>query len=214
MTRERSRTIRTEAGNVANSHEHEKLPEQLLLVVGVVHDCLTRVPLIVSWPGDTPSGVREDSMVNLVDVGPTLYRLLGWDVPRTMDGEPLPTVTTAAPREAGFSEYGAGGPPFREEDLAKLEAPYGYDTLIESLQWREAEGRRKMVRTSEWKYVHDPDWGQHELDDLEEDPWELRNIVHDPVHAQIVARLRRRLLDWSIRTEDGEPVPLRGEEDV
>ncbi len=179
---------------------------------GVFYDCLTRVPLILSWPGELPSGVRDDSMANLVDVVPTIYRLLGWDVPRAMDGEPLPTVTDAEPRGAAFSEYGAGGPPFCEEDLEGLEDPYGYDTLIESLQWREAEGRRKMVRTHDWKYVHDPDRDQHELYDLEADPWELDNIVDDSQYSQVVARLRRRLLDWSIRTEDGEPVPLPGDD--
>jgi len=179
---------------------------------GAFYDCLTRVPLIVSWPGELPCGVREDSMVNLVDVAPTIYRLRGWEVPRTMDGEPLPTVTDTEPRDAAFSEYGAGGPPFREEDLAELQKPYGYDTLIESLRWREAEGRRKMVRTRDWKYVHDPDRDQHELYDLNRDPWELTNVVDDPEHSPVVARLRRRLLDWSIQTEDGEPVPMPRED--
>jgi arylsulfatase A-like enzyme len=175
---------------------------------GAFYDCLTRVPLIVSWPGELPTGVRDDSMANLVDVVPTIYRLLGWDVPRAMDGEPLPTVTDAEPRDAAFSEYGAGGPLFRESDLAALEEPYGFDTLIESLRWREAEGRRKMVRTRDWKYVHGPDRDDHELYDLAADPWELDNLAGDPGHEAVVARLRRRLLDWSIRTEDGEPVPL------
>jgi arylsulfatase A-like enzyme len=179
---------------------------------GAFYDCLTRVPLIVSWPETLPSGVTEESMVNLVDVVPTLYELLGWDVPRAMDGTPLPTVTDAEPRDAAFSEYGCGGPPFCESDLEDLESPYGRDTLIESLRWREAEGRRKMVRTQDWKYVHDPDRRQHELYDLEADPWELDNVVDDPGNDDVVARLRRRLLDWSIRTEDGTPVPLPGEE--
>ena len=35
---------------------------------GVFYDCLTRVPLIVSWPGQIPAGIRDDSMVNLIDV--------------------------------------------------------------------------------------------------------------------------------------------------
>ena len=39
---------------------------------GVFYDCLTRVPLIIAWPGQLPAGVRDASMVNLVDVVPTL----------------------------------------------------------------------------------------------------------------------------------------------
>jgi len=41
---------------------------------GVFYDCLTHVPLIVSWPGHILAGVRDASMVNLVDIVPTLLR--------------------------------------------------------------------------------------------------------------------------------------------
>jgi len=175
---------------------------------GVFYDCLTRVPLIVSWPGQIPAGQRDDSLVSLIDVAPTLLQLQGLEVPRSMHGQALPTVTDAPPRDAAYSEYGAGGPPFRMADLLKMPPPYGRRTLIQSLQWREAEGRRKMVRTREWKYVHDPMGDLDELYDLVNDPWELENVVDEPAHRDVVAELRLRLLDWSIETEDARPVPL------
>jgi arylsulfatase A-like enzyme len=93
-------------------------------------------------------------------------------------------------------------------DLEQLPKPYGRRGLITSLQWREAEGRRKMVRTAEWKYVHDPTGDADELYDLISDPWELRNVVLDPGHADVIADMQRRLADWSIMTEDAKPVPL------
>src|SRR5262249_50001533 len=80
---------------------------------GVFYDCLTRVPLLLSWPGQIAGGQREASMVSLIDVVPTLLRLQGLPVPRSMHGEALPGATDAPPRDAAFSEYGAGGPPFR-----------------------------------------------------------------------------------------------------
>ena len=175
---------------------------------GVFYDCLTRVPLILSWPGQVPEGVRDESMVNLIDVVPTLLGLQGIEIPRTMHGEGLPTATDAAPRDATFSEYGAGGPSFRMSDLEELPRPHGRRSLIQSLQWREAEGRRKMVRTRTWKYVHDPMGDRDELYDLVHDPWELENVVDDPTHRDVLAELRLRLADWSIRTEDARPVPL------
>ncbi len=175
---------------------------------GVFYDCLTRVPLIVSWPGHIAQGVVDTSMVNLVDVVPTLLTLQGFEVPRAMQGEALPTITDAPPRDAAFSEYGAGGPPFRLRDLAQFEKPWGRRTLLQSLRWREAEGRRKMVRTTAWKYVHDPMGDQDELYDLVNDPWELTNIVKDSQHAAVLAEMRLHLADWAIATEDGNPVPL------
>jgi len=147
-------------------------------------------------------------MVSLIDVVPTLLALQGIEVPKEMQGEPLPGVTDAAPRDEVFSEYGAGGPPFTEEDLAAAPEPYGHRTLIQSLRWREAEGRRKMVRTRRWKYVHDPSGDLDELYDLEKDPWELSNLVEKPGYEPIRNELQNRLLNWAIRTEDPKPVPL------
>ena len=178
---------------------------------GVFYDALTRVPLIVSWPGHVPSNQQDSSMVNLVDVVPTLLTLQGLDVPRSMHGQGLPQATNTPPREATFSEYGAGGPLFRLNDLAQLPEPHGRKTLIDSLRWREAEGRRKMVRTPHWKFVHDPMGDKDELYDLVNDPWELTNVADDPQHRAIIADLWLQLADWMIATEDARPVPLPDE---
>lgn len=173
----------------------------------VFYDCLTRVPLIVSWPGSIPQGRVDGGMANLVDVVPTLLSLQGLDIPRAMHGRPLPTVTDADARDATFSEYGAGGPRFTLRDLARLPRPYGRQTIMRSLQWREAEGRRKMVRTREWKFVHDPLGDLDELYDLRADPWELVNLAGEAQYAGVLAEMRLRLADWSVLTEDAHPVP-------
>lgn len=177
---------------------------------GVFYDCLTRVPLIASWPGKIPEGEVDESMVNLIDIVPTLLQLQGMDVPRSMHGEGLPMVTDAEPRDAAFSEYGTGGPSFTQSDLEQLEKPWGRKTLIQSLHAREAEGRRKMVRTRSWKYVHDSMGDKDELYDLVNDPWELYNVVDNSDHRDVLADLRLKLADWSIDTEDSKPVPLPG----
>ena len=220
---------------------------------GVFYDCLTRVPLIVSFPkGGVPRGEVDDSMVNTVDILPTLLELQGlarfegihdgWattqtveepsnvnstlnqdgtvrdDLLRRVQGKPLPTATNAEPRVAAFSEYGAGGPPVTMSHLEQCEKPWGYRTLIETLWGREAQGRRKMARTVDWKYVTDPMAEgagctegadpQDELYDLVNDPWELYNVAHDPKNASVVSEMRGHLAQWMIETEDREPVEL------
>ncbi len=174
---------------------------------GLFYDCLTRVPLILSGPG-VPRGVRDQGMANLVDIVPTLYRLSGIDIPRSMTGKPLPTITDEPPRTATFSEYGCGGPPFTMADLAAFEEPSGRSALTRSLNWREADGRVKMVCTREWKYVYDPDGRGDELYDRQRDPAELSNVINDPAHRDVVRDLQAQLLAWSVSTEDGQPVPL------
>tara|TARA_A100001037_G_scaffold228401_1_gene206463 strand:- start:1626 stop:2075 length:450 start_codon:yes stop_codon:yes gene_type:complete len=139
-----------------------------------------------------------------------------------MAGRPLPTVTKFTPRDAAFSEYGTGGPPVTMEVLERSEQPFGYHTLIETLWAREAEGRRKMVRTREWKYVTDPmargakltsgtDGGPGDVDelyDLTKDPWELKNVAHLPENAAVISEMRSLLAGWMIETEDHYPVEI------
>ncbi|GAG35592.1 unnamed protein product [marine sediment metagenome] len=170
------------------------------------YDCLTRIPLIVSWPGHIPEGVVDESMANLVDIVPTLFALQDIDIPAGMEGEPLPTCTNAAPRDATFSEYGAGGRPFTANDLDRMRAAGGIRPFSRSLQWREAEGKRKMIRTRDWKVVHDPMGDKDELYDLGNDPWEQENLIDDASFAGKARELKSRLLDWA--GQDTKSVPL------
>ena len=212
-------------GQILDALEHTGLRENTIVVFcsdhgdfsgehgmackgGVFYDALTRIPLIFSWPGHIPQGVADESMANLVDVVPTILALQDHEIPNIMHGRPLPTVTSAPPRSATFSEYGAGGPPFRMQDLEKLPQPWGRRALMASLRWREAEGRRKMVRTTEWKYVHDPMGDKDELYDLVNDPWELANVADLPEHGAVISEMRLHLADWLAETEDATSVPL------
>lgn len=213
---------------------------------GVFYDALVRVPMIVSWPkGGVPQGAIDDSMASTLDILPTLLELQGlasfdglgsgWsresdpgnfalneEQTRRMQGRPLPTVTDSSPREAAFSEYGTGGPPVTMDLIDTLQEPLGYHSIIETLWAREAEGRRKMVRTKEWKYVTDPmargatltsgtDGGPGEIDelyDLTKDPWELKNVAHLPENVGVISEMRSLLAGWMIDTEDPNPVEI------
>ncbi len=172
----------------------------------------------VSEPPLPPEG-------QIAPAGPTLSDDLTGDALtseslRRIQGASLPTVTAARPRTVAFSEYGAGGPPYTMDMLDRHTPPFGYRTLIDTLWAREAEGRRKMVRTVDWKYVTDPtaqplgartESGSHpedELYDLRSDPWELRNIAHEQRNAGVISEMRVLVADWMIRTEDPRPVPL------
>jgi arylsulfatase A-like enzyme len=173
---------------------------------GAFYDCLMRVPLIVSCPGLVPEDRVESDPVNLLDIVPTLLTLQGRGVPRTMQGQCLPGIMgSSGQREAAFAEYGAGGPAFTQADADRLANPF-----IDSLPWREAEGRRKMIRTRRWKYVHDPMGDRDELYDFESDPGERINRVDESGCREVVTVLRRQLVAWSMGTEDAVPIPLPG----
>ncbi len=211
---------------------------------GVFYDCLTRVPMFVSWPaGGVPCGVEDDSMANTIDLIPTILQLSGvadfnsppageegdeidrpgpkvlcdndsrWinsESMRRIQGKPLPTATESPSRSAAFCEYGTGGPSLTDETLQGLkdQGQAGRQLIMNTLWIREAEGRRRMVRTRDWKFVTDP--GSDDIDelyDLNDDPWELRNVINAPENVGIIAEMRGLLMEWATETEDHEPVP-------
>ncbi len=174
---------------------------------GAFYDCLTRVPLLLSWPGHLPEGATDTHLVSLLDVLPTCLGLAGVPAPAGIDGRPLPGVGDDPPRDAVFAEYGAGGPRLRLADLPRLLAG-PWPGPLPLLRWREAEGHPRMVRMGQYKYVYDPADETDELYDLGADPWELTNRARDPAYAAVRGRLRDRLLDWAIRTAGGRPAPL------
>ncbi|MDQ3702110.1 MAG: sulfatase-like hydrolase/transferase [Chloroflexota bacterium] len=187
----------------------------MLIKSNAFYDCLTRVPLLVSWPGHLPAGERRPELVSTMDVMPTVLTLLGMEVPEGVQGRVLPGVPDApdaagAPpaREAVFAEYGAGGPPVTLADVERLFPPGTSRVLHPLLRQREGQGHGKMVRTRRWKYTHDTVGDGDELYDLQDDPGELTNLAGDPRHATVVAEMQRLLLDWCLETEDARPVPL------
>ncbi|HCI85620.1 MAG TPA: hypothetical protein DHV68_02110 [Dehalococcoidia bacterium] len=104
--------------------------------------------------------------------------------------------------------------------LHELPESYGSPAVMGSLWAREAEGRRKMVRTREWKYVTDLSstsgrntngstaHSQDELYDLNNDPWEQTNVAHNPDNVAVISNMRALILDWMLETEEYNPVPL------
>ncbi|MCP4401142.1 MAG: sulfatase-like hydrolase/transferase [bacterium] len=53
---------------------------------------------------------------------------------------------------------------------------------------------RKALATKRWRYIANIDEQKDELYDLENDPWELHNLIDDPACAEVAAQLQRRLL--------------------
>lgn len=167
---------------------------------GMFFDCLTKIPLIIS-----NAGVIEecDDLVSLIDIIPTILEIQNIDIPINMQGRGLPKLTKSQPRNYVVSEYGAGGHLLNISDFYKLERPYDYDTIFETIVQREAEGRRKMIRTDKWKYIYDPLGDIDELYDLKNDKNEWVNLALDKKYSEIILNMKALLLEHSILHESG-----------
>jgi len=134
-----------------------------------MYDTSVKVPCIVSQPGRVPAGVVNRDLLSGYDVFPTLVDYLG---------------LTHEPRR---EKPGRSFAPVLEGRPSQAErAVVVYDEY----------GPVRMVRTSEWKYVHRYPDGPHELFHLTQDPDERTNRVDDSSVADIVANLRGRLEGW------------------
>ena len=155
---------------------------------GVTHkmpaffECLIRVPLVLWDPtGSVKRGVNTD-LVELMDAMATVLKICGLSQPRGSRAKNL--VQGYNPRKDVFADAGL--------IVQQPKEP------IEGLRLRAARpptafGSGAMLRTAKWKLsIYADDLG--ELYNLNEDPYEMKNLYDDPGHANIVNKLQQRLI--------------------
>ncbi len=172
-----------------------------------LHDALTRVPLVLSWPGRIPSAQRIESPVSLLDILPTLSDLLVLRPLPGRSGQLLPPW--GSPRQAVFAEHGTEEPTPTWERLRRRQID---GSAGQKLPWQVGGGRMKMVRTAEWKYIYEPG-ADDELYNLRCDPHELCNLAQQPAYTEVITGFRHQLLDWTITTESTLPPLQRARRD-
>jgi arylsulfatase A-like enzyme len=170
-----------------------------------LHDCLARDPLIIAGPG-VPEGVDVDSMVELLDIVPTIHEFAGIEADYTHFGRSLiPAMRDPSTphREYAFTEGGFG---LNEADLLER-AGFPYDLKAAAEHDRpETVGRAFAVRTQRYTYIwrlYEPAELYDRVDDLDE----LRNLSGDPALVDVEADLRDAIMRWLAET--GDVIPWR-----
>lgn len=197
-----------------------------------------RVPMLMRWPGQIAPQVRDD-LVSTLDLMPTLLKATGAEPVEGLPGaelQPLFQSGSANWRTHYFAEYHthAAAPnyfPQRSvrsdrykliENLLPDTIHPDYDIAIEKLQASNREQKdggnldlnaliaaaRPDVKAA-YALMRQPP--RFELYDLQEDPYEFRNLAEDPGHATRCADLQERLGRWRRETSDPllDPEKLR-----
>lgn len=152
-----------------------------------MYEEITRVPLLMRWPGRVSAGAVCDSLVSHVDLVPTVLEAAGLPAAPWLDGFSLaPTLTNPGQpiRDAVTIEYG------------RYEVDHDGQGGFQPIRCM-YDGRHKLVLN-----LLDRD----ELYDLVSDPDELHNLIHEPACAAVRNALHDRLLAEMNRTRD----PFRG----
>ncbi len=152
-----------------------------------MYDEITRIPLIVRWPGGAPAGATAATPVSHIDLVPTVLERFGVPLPRLLEGEPLSGIIRDPSRTRSrdvFIEFGR----------------YEID--------HDGFGGFQPVRAifdGRWKLVINL-LSSDELYDLEADPEEIANLIESDACRAARDALHDRLLDWMNRARD----PFRG----
>ncbi|MDA8148285.1 MAG: sulfatase-like hydrolase/transferase [Actinomycetota bacterium] len=166
--------------------------------------CLTRDPLIVSG-GGLPGGQRTGSLVELLDIVPTVLELAGVEAPHRHFGRsllPLLDDPAMPHREYVFTEGGFTSP--EEPQLGHPAFPYDLKGVLEH-EDVESTGRVAAVRDGRWTYV----WRLYEpaeLYDRSTDPDERVNLAGTPEVADVERRMEQVLFRWHVETSDVIPL--------
>lgn len=166
----------------------------------------TRVPLIISVPG-MKKDVKSDSMVEFLDVFPTVCELTSTAHPQQLDGTSLVPVLRNPKRKVKdyvMSQYSRtttenytistdtdlkGKAKELEEDIM------GYairDPRYRLVEW--TKGFKTYMPFDEGKVI------SYQLFDYEKDPQERHNLANDPAYAPVVKKLKKQLREYYARS--------------
>lgn len=131
-----------------------------------------RQPLIVRWPGQVAAGSRDErSVVQAVDLLPTLAGIAGAQKPDGIDGIDVSTAWRGHPITS------------RPDLYSHILRPSG-----------EAFGPLYSIRSGPWKLLMNADGGGAELYNIEQDPQEQRNRKGDS--PAVLKQLSAKLAKW------------------
>jgi arylsulfatase A-like enzyme len=136
---------------------------------GLLFEGGVRVPFVMSFPGRLPTGVRFDHPVSSLDLFPTAAALAGAS---TAQSKPLDGI-----------------------DLMPYLTGHNRSAPHETLYWREIAGQGYAIRHGRYKLVKPAAFDREFLFDLENDPYERRDLA--AVKPEVAAELRGLWARWN-----------------
>lgn len=153
---------------------------------GICSDAVTRIPMIWHWKNHFNAGSKVSEIVQTIDYSKTICALTGVKDMITSDGKDISDLL-----------YGKIHP------INKI-------GLTESA-WTKSvrKGKYRFVNYVKELFEEYPE-GFYELYDLENDPWEMKNLYFAEGYESVVAELKADLLDTLITTQRVKTVQQGG----
>ena len=192
-----------------------------------IYDSGTRVPMIVRIPekhrvmSQGKPGTVTDQLVNLIDLGPTVLNLAGVPVPDHMHGRAFLGAHLPAPRQYIFGARDRIDERFdmvrsaRDRRFRYVRNYMPWLPVLQHVHYSERsvvrQEMRRLLASGELpqrlQHLFSPTRPDQEFYDLENDPYELRNLADDPEYVDDFARLKAACDDWQDTVKDAHMMP-------
>jgi len=153
----------------------------------LMHEECLRMPFLIRYPKEIKKGTVNNDIVMNLDFAPLFLDYAGMATPSYMQGESfrknLIGQTPANWRKSMYYRYW-----MNDDGSHRVPANYGIRTERYKLIYYYA--RPLGMKEANQGNLH-PEW---ELYDLQNDPDEMRNIYKDPAHKNLIAQLKKELL--------------------
>ncbi len=147
-----------------------------------------KVPFLVRYPEVLKGDQVIQKMVQNIDVAPTILELAGIEKPSQMQGASIVPILKGQQvsdwRDRIFYEY------YWENHFPQTPTMHG-------------------VRTDRYKLIrYHGVWDTNEFYDLQEDPYEMKNLIKSAEHQELIGTLTTELYDW-LEGTGGMQIPLK-----
>jgi len=180
---------------VYTSDHGDMMGSHRLLGKCVMFEEAVKVPLLLYIPDMDCHGRTVYNPVSQIDLVPTLLDAMGQSIPSHLQGYswmPFLKGTGPSAMDDVFIEWnGNDGAIFTSEE-------YEGKTDIEDAL---SDAVRTVITADRWKY----NWsklGEDELYNLNNDPYEMNNLVTDRKYSALIQTMRKKIIAWQKRTKD------------
>lgn len=220
-------------GNVVKELKKQGRYENTLLVIiadngrpfprdkNWMYDSGIKTPFVVHWPKEVKEGLSSNSLVSVLDIGPTFLELAGIKKPETMQGvsfkkllnEPNTSVRDFTFSERNWHDQRGHTRMVRFKDFAYMRNNrpelFGFNIT------HHMKGPAYIELAKEWKKgtlnkaqldVFQTPRPTELLFNIKNDPDQLKDLTSHPEHKDILNKLRKIMDQWE--KETGDTIPL------
>lgn len=166
------------------------------------YDCLVHVPLIFYQKGRLKPRRITDTMVESTDILPTILDYLNIDEPEGVQGKSLREnidEKCSIHREYVFSTAGYPHDCMAVNSIKEWESMTAKPKLFP--YWKVGSCNGNMIRTMEWKLCY-YNTGEGELYDMENDPYEQKNLYKDENYNDVKNNMMELLIKALMNCQD------------